>query len=87
MRKEFMRPQVGLSSADFLGGGTVWLPLPLREGWGEGLSANCNHNFAAGFSPQSVQRFFAASRALKNWVVALLDDGLKPGESFQALTR
>jgi hypothetical protein len=26
----------------------------LGEGWGEGLSANCNHNIAAGFSPQSV---------------------------------
>jgi len=30
----------------------------LGEGWGEGLSANCNYNVAAGFSPQSVQRFF-----------------------------
>jgi hypothetical protein len=26
----------------------------LGEGWGEGLSANCNHDVAAGFSPQSV---------------------------------
>src|SRR5437764_2402740 len=32
---------------------------------GEGLSANCNHNVAADFSPQSVQEFFAASAALK----------------------
>jgi hypothetical protein len=32
---------------------------------GEGLRANCNDNVAAGFSPQSVQEFFAAT-ALKN---------------------
>src|SRR5438094_8595413 len=66
-----------------LGSGTVWLPLPLGEGWGEGLSANCNHNVAAGFSPQSVQGFFAASTSLKNQPVARLDNGLKPGELFR----
>jgi len=40
--------------------------LPLGEGWGEGLGANCNHNVAASFSPQFVQEFLAASTALKN---------------------
>src|SRR2546421_3831756 len=34
---------------------SVCLPLPLGEGWGEGLSPNCDHNGAAGFSPQSEQ--------------------------------
>jgi hypothetical protein len=37
----------------------------LGEIWGEGLSANCNHKIAAGFSPQSVQEFFVASKELK----------------------
>src|SRR5438094_3885610 len=60
-----------------------WLPLPLGEGWGEGLSANCNHNVAAGFSPQSVQGFFAASTSFKNQLVVPLDNGLKPGELFR----
>src|SRR5438094_3209357 len=60
-----------------------WLPLLLGEGWGEGLSANCNHNVAAGFSPQSVQGFFAASISFKNQLVVRLDNGLKPGELFR----
>jgi len=33
-------------------------PALLGEGWGEGLSANCNHNVAAGFSPQAVHASF-----------------------------
>jgi hypothetical protein len=64
------------------GGGTVFDPLSLGEGWGEGLSTNCNHSVAADFSPQSVREFFAALLALKNSLVARLDNGLKPGELF-----
>ena len=57
--------------------------LSLWERVGEGLSANCNHNVAAGFSPQSVQGFFAASTSFKNQLVVPLDNGLKPGELFR----
>jgi hypothetical protein len=39
--------------------------MPLGEGWGEGLSANCNHNVAAGFSPQSVSEFFASINSVE----------------------
>jgi hypothetical protein len=49
-----------------------------------GLSANCNHNVTAGFSPQSVREFFLASTALKNPLAARLGDGLKLGELFRA---
>jgi len=42
-----------------------WLPLPLGEGWGEGLSANRNHNVAAGFSPHLVMISSQASSVLK----------------------
>ena len=55
----------------------------LGEGWGEGLSENCNHNVAAGFSPQSVQGFFAALTSFKNQLVVRLDNRLKPGELFR----
>jgi len=48
------------------GTGTSWTPSPLGEGWGEGLSANCTHHVAAGFSPQSVQELFAVKKAFKN---------------------
>ena len=74
----------GIANQLFWRSGTVWLPLPLGEGWGEGLSANCSHNVAAGFSPQSVQGFFAASTSFKNQLVVSLDNGLKPGELIRA---
>src|SRR2546430_9212772 len=73
----------GSANQLFWRSGRVWPPLTLGEGWGEGLSANCNHNVAAGFSPQSVQGFFAASTSLKNQLVARLDNGLKPDGLFR----
>jgi len=45
-------------------GGEICLPLPLGEGWGEGLSANLQPQLPAGFSPQSVQKFFAGIEEL-----------------------
>ena len=57
-----------------------FVSLPLGEGRGERLTANCNHNIVPGFSPQSVQGLFAASISLKNRLVASHDNGLKPGE-------
>jgi len=44
------------------------------EGWGEGLSANCNQRWCE-LQPQSVEEFSETSTALKNWLLARLDKG------------
>ena len=74
-------------------------PSPLGEGWGEGLSANCNLNVAAGFSPQSVQEFRsiigveelmvneneAFTNELGRTARSKAQDGLVPGDTLGAL--